>query len=48
MRFFIAMFSHETSTFSTISTDHRQFEAGAPADLSARSAVTRSAVNKER
>ena len=27
MRFFIAMFSHETNTFSTIPTDRRQFEA---------------------
>ena len=27
MRFFIAMFSHETNTFSTIPTDQRQFEA---------------------
>ena len=27
MRFFIAMFSHETNTFSTIATDRRQFEA---------------------
>ncbi|MBI3825215.1 MAG: M81 family metallopeptidase [Candidatus Rokubacteria bacterium] len=27
MRFFIAMVSHETNTFSTIATDHRQFEA---------------------
>src|SRR5262245_25293979 len=27
MRFFLAMFSHETNTFSNISTDRRQFEA---------------------
>ena len=27
MRFFVAMFSHETNTFSTIPTDRRQFEA---------------------
>ncbi|MBI2205324.1 MAG: M81 family metallopeptidase [Candidatus Rokubacteria bacterium] len=27
MRFFVAMFSHETNTFSTIATDRRQFEA---------------------
>ncbi len=27
MRFFVAMFSHETNTFSTIRTDRRQFEA---------------------
>ncbi len=27
MRFFVAMFSHETNTFSTIPTDQRQFEA---------------------
>lgn len=27
MRFFIAMFSHETNTFSTIPTDRNQFEA---------------------
>jgi microcystin degradation protein MlrC len=27
VRFFIAMFSHETNTFSTIPTDRRQFEA---------------------
>ncbi len=27
MRFFIAMFSHETNTFSTLPTDRRQFEA---------------------
>jgi len=27
VRFFIAMFSHETNTFSTIPTDQRQFEA---------------------
>ena len=27
MRFFIAMFSHETNTFSTLPTDQRQFEA---------------------
>ncbi len=27
MRFFIAMVSHETNTFSTIATDRRQFEA---------------------
>src|SRR5215831_13418659 len=27
MRFFVAMFAHETNTFSTIATDRRQFEA---------------------
>jgi microcystin degradation protein MlrC len=27
VRFFVAMFSHETNTFSTIATDRRQFEA---------------------
>src|SRR5881396_1898637 len=27
VRFFVAMFSHETNTFSTIPTDRRQFEA---------------------
>ena len=27
MRFFIAMFAHETNTFSTLPTDQRQFEA---------------------
>ena len=27
MRFFVAMFAHETNTFSTITTDRRQFEA---------------------
>jgi microcystin degradation protein MlrC len=27
MRFFVAMFAHETNTFSTIVTDRRQFEA---------------------
>ena len=27
MRFFLAMFSHETNTFSNIATDRRQFEA---------------------
>ena len=27
MRFFVAMFSHETNTLSTIATDRRQFEA---------------------
>ena len=27
MRFFVAMFSHETNTFSTLPTDRRQFEA---------------------
>ena len=27
MRFFVAMFAHETNTFSTIPTDRRQFEA---------------------
>ncbi|MBI2493065.1 MAG: M81 family metallopeptidase [Candidatus Rokubacteria bacterium] len=29
MRFFIAMFAHETNTFSTLPTDRRQFEARA-------------------
>src|SRR5947207_15363007 len=27
VRFFIAMFSHETNTFSTLPSDRRQFEA---------------------
>src|SRR5881628_3955698 len=27
VRFFVAMFAHETNTFSTIPTDRRQFEA---------------------